>query len=188
MSVPQKKMSQSDYVDDCNVGADSVEEIDRYVGNVVKTGDKFTYDGTVSQILELVNWSAKVMVRNGETDPDAISKIKEKYLGLNWIPPDDEFKYELTVNLTPKVRGVRPSNSLVITLSNLKDLHDTSLTMNMVASVVYSWYDPIGLICPLILKFKLLLSETIRAGIRWKEVLPEIFQAKWKSALEEAVR
>ena len=129
-----------------------------------------------------------MMVKNGETDPDAIAKIKEKYLGLNWIPPDDEFKYELTVNLTPKVRGVRPSNSLVITLSNLKDLHDTSLTMNMVASVVYSWYDPIGLICPLILKFKLLLSETIRAGIRWKEVLPEIFQEKWKSALEEAVR
>ena len=48
-----EKMSQSDYVDDCNVGADSVEEIDRYVGNVVKTGDKFTYDGTVSQILGL---------------------------------------------------------------------------------------------------------------------------------------
>ena len=132
-------------------------------------GDKFSYDGTVSQILGLVNWSAKVMVKNGETDPEAITKIKEKYLGLNWIPSDDVFKYKLNVNLTQKVRGVRPSNSLEITMSNLKDLHDTSLTMNMVASVVYCWDDPIGLICPLFLKFKLLLSETIHTGNRWKE-------------------
>ena len=60
--------------------------------------------------------------------------------------------------------------------------------MKVVASVVYSWYDPPGLICPLILKYKLLLSETIHVGVKWKDVLPDNFQSRWKETLEEAVR
>ena len=57
------KMGLANYVDDCNVGADTIEEIDAFIGDIVKDRDKFKYTGTVSQILGLVNWSAKVMVR-----------------------------------------------------------------------------------------------------------------------------
>ena len=49
--------------------------MDAFIGEVIKDGDKFKYTGTISQILSLVKWSAKVMVRDGETDPDAIAKI-----------------------------------------------------------------------------------------------------------------
>ena len=57
------KMGLADFVDDCNVGADTIEEIDAFIGDIVKDGDKFKYTGTVSQILGLVNWSAKVRWR-----------------------------------------------------------------------------------------------------------------------------
>ena len=186
--VTAVKMGESDYVDDCNVGADTSEELDVFIGDVIKSGNKFSYNGTVSQILDLVGWSAKVMVRNGETDRDAIAKIKEKYLGLCWDPSRDVIKYKLNVNLVPKVRGVRPVNAPEITMENLELLHNTNLTMKVVTSVVYSWYDPPGLVCPLTLKYKLLLSETIQFGLKWKDVLPDIFQTRWKEALEEAVR
>ena len=109
-------------------------------------------------------------------------------MGLNWLPSSDAFMFYFEVNLNPKVRKVRPPNSPNITLENLDLLHAKSLTMNVVASVIYSWYDPIGLICPLILKYKLLLSETIRSGVKWKDVLSEPLQLRWKTALEEAVR
>ena len=72
-------------------------------------------------------------------------------------------------------------------MKNLDLLRSTTLTMKVVTSVVYSWFDPPGLICPLLLKYKLLLSETIRYGVKWKDVLPEHFQVLWKEALEEAV-
>ena len=181
-------MGLSDYVDDCNVGADTVEEVDAFIGEITKKEGKFTYSGTVSQILDLVGWSAKVMVRDGETDTDAIVKIKEKYLGLCWEPSSDVFKYKLNVNLVPKIRGVRPDNAPDITIRNLDLLHNTSLTMRVVATVVHSWYNPRGLICPLTLKYKLLLSNTIQFGVKWKDVLPESFQILWKEALEDAVK
>ena len=182
------KMGMSDYVDDCNVGADTVEEIDEYIGEVIKKGNKFTYNGTVSQILGQVGWTAKVMVRNGETDLDAIAKIKQKYLGLCWDPTLDVIKYKMNVNLVPKIRGVRPENAPDITEENLELLYNCQLTMKVVASVVYSWFDPPGLVCPLTLRYKLLLSDTIKAGVKWKDVLPDHFQKVWKEALEEAVR
>ena len=84
------KMGLADYVDDCNAGAETKEEIDAYIGEVIKNGDKFKYAGTISQILGLVNWTAKVMVRDGEVDPVAIGKIKGQYLGLNWNPTEDK--------------------------------------------------------------------------------------------------
>ena len=52
---------------------------------------------------------------------------------------------------------------------------------------MYSWYDPPGLFCPVILRFKLLLSDTIQAGVTWKDELPERFQDMWKKALKEVI-
>ena len=182
------KVGLADYVDDCNAGADTTEEIDAFIGEVIKDGDKFKYTGTISQILGLVKWSAKVMVRDGETDPDAIAKIKSQYLGLNWDPTLDVFKYKLKVNLTPKVRGVRPGNPRDITMENLEELDNKVLTLRIVASVVYSWYDPPGLFCPITLKYKLLLSDTIAAGVDWKDELPGELQVLWKKALMEVVQ
>ena len=34
------KMGQSDYVDDCNVGANTVEELHKYIGNIMKKDGK----------------------------------------------------------------------------------------------------------------------------------------------------
>ena len=36
-----RKMGLADYVDDCNTGADTVEEIDAFIGDIIKDGDKF---------------------------------------------------------------------------------------------------------------------------------------------------
>ena len=182
-------MGEGDYAaDDCNAGADTTQEIDTFIGEVSKSDKSFSYTGTVSQILGLVNWSVKIMVRDGETDPDAIAKIKDEYLGLNWSPSDDFLVYRINVNIVPKITKVRPADAPDLTIENIALLHNAKLTLNVVASVVYSWFDPPGLICPLILKYKLLLSETIHAGVKWKEELPDAYQTKWKVALEEAIQ
>ena len=109
-------------------------------------------------------------------------------MGLTWDPATDVIKYKLNVNLVPKVRGVRPVTAPDITVDNMELLHNIKLTMKVVPSVIYSWYDPPGLICPLTLKYKLLLSDTISSGVKWKDVLPDHFQSRWKEVIEEAVR
>ena len=50
----------------------------------------------------------------------------------------------MNVNLVPKIRGVRPENAPDITEENLELLYNCQLTMKVVASVVYSWFDPPG--------------------------------------------
>ena len=72
-------------------------------------------------------------------------------------------------------------------MENIEELDNKVLTLRIVTSIVYSWYDPPGLFCPIILKFKLLLSETIASGVDWKENLPEKFQVLWKKTLKEVI-
>ena len=55
----------------------------------MKSDRKYVYNGTVGQILDLVGLWAKVTAQNVEFDTDAIKKIKETYLELNWLPPSD---------------------------------------------------------------------------------------------------
>ena len=107
-----RKIEGDSYVDD-NLSGGTQEESDKMVGNCTKTEDgKFTYDGTVSQILAKVGLAPKVIVRSGETDPEALNQLGGRVLGHIWDASNDWVVYLLSVNISKKIRNVRSGPAL----------------------------------------------------------------------------
>ena len=54
-------MGKATYVDDCMIGFEEVEKLKKFLGDVFKSqdGKKFSYTGTIAQILKLVGFEAK---------------------------------------------------------------------------------------------------------------------------------
>ena len=74
------------------------------------------------------------------------------------------------VNLTNKKQGVRTGEE--VTVDTLAQINDAQLTRCIMVSQVYSLYDPLGLLSPITLKYKLLLQKILQSGIDWGELLP----------------
>ena len=55
-----------------------------------------------------------------------------------------------------------------------------SPTMRLVVGVVIQFYDPIGLLSPVIIVFKVFLQELTKAGMNWDEPLADSFLERWK--------
>ena len=71
--------------------------------------------------------------------------------------------------------------------STLQLLYDKDLTLRIVTSIVHSWYDSMGLVCPYTMKFKILLQQTVVESDGWDASLPSHIQQKWKSALAKLI-
>ena len=82
----------------------------------------------------------------------------------------------LQVNITKKKFGVR--TGLDLTAKEYLELKDM-LTLRIVMSVVSSVYDPLGMICPITIRMKLLLQETHQIpDVTWDKFLPSKFQER----------
>ena len=95
------------------------------------------------------------MVRSGETDAKVIGKLGDGILGVPWRPEDDTIPFRLSLNLTPKKSGKD------LSIDEITNLELENITKRMAVSGVYSIYDPIGLVSPLTIKYKMLLSEIV---------------------------
>ena len=74
-----------------------------------------------------------------------------------------------------------------ITLDMLGEIDDVLLTRRIMVSQIYSLYDPLGLLSPITIKYKLLLQHIVQTGIDWDEPLPPDMQKTAKSVLREIV-
>ena len=64
-------------------------------------------------------------------------------------------------------------------------LKDVPSTRRGVLSLVSSFYDPLGLLSPVILPAKCLLQESCRLQLEWDDVLPVNLKESWKNWLQE---
>ena len=74
------------------------------------------------------------------------------------------------VNLSTKKQKVRMGDE--VTLDTLGVIDDMLLTQRVMVSQIYSLYDPLGLLSPITIKYKLLLQQLVQSGIGWDELLP----------------
>ena len=99
------------------------------------------------------------MIVDHETDEDVIKKFGSKFLGTIWSPREDLILFSYHVNISLKTKKGRADADIDETTLHLIDKKD--LTLRIVTSVVSSWYDNSGLVCPYTMKFKLLLQKTV---------------------------
>ena len=133
------------------------------------------YDGTISKILGLVNQRLKVMIASGDTDMESIELMGDKVLGHIWHPTEDEFVFRISVRLTPaklKKRGQTPTEDL--TLADITKLPSIPLTKCILLGFVNGQYDPMGLICPILIILKIHLRELFgpEMELSWDDPIP----------------
>ena len=88
-----------------------------------------------------------------------------KVMGVMWDKSEDCFKFDLTVFSKQTLSG--------------------TLTKRKLLSVTARFYDPLGLLSPLILPFKCKFQEICQLKVEWDEALPEDLTSRWKELVED---
>ena len=182
--VAAEKIRRDMYVDDGGSGG-TTEEIDKMVGNVTVTEDgKFSYDGTVTQILDIVGFKIKLFVRSGETDPRVLEKLGP-VLGHQWNPTDDTIAFQTTVNLSKRNGASREKPDL--TTKDLEMLRKLQFTRRKALQITAGLYDPMGIISAYTIRYKIALKEVVARDLGWDEVLPDPLLTKWRQITADLV-
>ena len=178
------------YVDD-GFGGGTEADVDRITGEVSvesqdpTQGEEIQFHGTVPRIMKAGGFTTKYMIRDGETRPELLEKFGGQVLGLRWNTGPDQIVMQTRINVSAKVKGARTGPDL--TTETVGELDTAVLTLRVVTSQVYAIYDPLGLIAPLVIKFKLLLQELHSRKLSWDEPLPEDLDRKARKQLKEIV-
>ena len=92
----------------------------------------------------------------------------------------------LGVNLSTKRQKVRQGQEL--TMETIDIIDHAPLTRRVMASQIYGLYDPMGLLSPITIRYKLLLQQLVLSGLDWDAPLtPELDKAA-RATLREIVR
>ena len=146
---------------------------------------EYTYHGTIQQIASKGGFKVKFMISSGETRPRVLDDYNGYVLGLPWEPGTDTITMHMCINLNTKKQGVRLGEE--VTIDTLAQIADAQLTRRIMVSQVYSLNDPLSLLSPITLKYKLLLQQLVQTGIGWDEPLPEDMQKTAKTVLHQIV-
>jgi len=111
-----------------------------------------------SKILRLVGRKLKTMVASGDSDPKMLELMGDKLLGHIWNPTTDKFIFKVTVNLSTSKRKEDRSTG-EFTSEDIPRLLQTILTKRSLLGFVMSQYDPMGLVCPILIKLKIKLRD-----------------------------
>ena len=169
------RMVAGGYVDDgCGGGDKSM--VDRLVGKQTGEAGKYQYDGKVSEILALGGMSPKVMVKSGEEDEEVIRLLGGGVLGLPWNPRRDVITFHMGVNLSAKVAKNRTGPGVGV--GDLEQIEKVVVTRRVIVSQVYGVYDPLGLMAPITIKFRMLLQRVT------KQNREDNVEAGWDTPIE----
>ncbi|XP_070074043.1 uncharacterized protein [Drosophila takahashii] len=148
------KVIQNDfYVDDLLTGARSVQDL-------------LSLRDEVSQVLqeagfELAMWFSncpELSASESAVMPLTADSDVTKTLGVVWLPGKDYFQFRLDVSFL-----------------------DLRATKRNILSVTARLFDPLGLLCPLVTREKMLLQELWLRKLDWDESLPMQLQTSWEA-------
>ena len=88
-----------------------------------------------------------------------------KLLGIRWNTSSDEFQFKVD-NILELSKKLKPSKRSVL-------------------RIVQKVFDPIGVLSPVLIKFKVFLQDICRLELSWDEMLPEELIYKWQNWIKE---
>ena len=108
--------------------------------------------------------STKALI-GGEVD-----ESEERVLGLRWNPESDTFSFNVVLRLKKSANSMEEA---VTTLEDLKTIPTSLLTRRTLLSNVSRIFDPIGLLCPVLLESKLLMRGSwCGSSVGWDDPIP----------------
>lgn len=90
---------------------------------------------------------------------------EQQVLGTNWNYITDEFQIKFQTHIE-SAQGLMP-------------------TKRNVLRVIASFYDPMGLISPIIVQIKILLQDICKAGYHWNAELDQELKSRWMKLISE---
>ncbi|XP_075163365.1 uncharacterized protein LOC142235999 [Haematobia irritans] len=141
------------YVDDLLTGADSIEEL-----SIIK-----------SELIEILNsagfnitkWLSNYSENCRENTTEKLLHSNSEYskaLGVYWNPKNDILTFQMENNYS-----------------------DLKATKRNILSVSSRLFDPLGLVCPIIIRAKMLLQELWVKKIDWDESIPQSLNTEWEN-------
>ena len=108
-------------------------------------------------------------------------------LGLRYDPPGDIFFFPVEVQVNAKRRGVRIGPP--ISSDNVDELESVVFPPRKLLGLVNSLYDPLGLMAPWYIKFKLLLRRIteLPKKLDWDDIILEDLSDEWKELIKLTV-
>ena len=169
------------YVDD-GAGGGTRSQVERFRGQLVDG----VYNGTLAQILRLVNLNLNVMIASGDDDEELLQILGDKVLGHVWLPTEDKLVFRVAINLMPAKMKKRSQTVMEnLTEKDIPRLPRMLLTKRILLGMVNSQYDPMGLICPLLIILKINLRDLFGpdSGLGWDDPVPTEIHEKWVEIL-----
>ena len=146
---------------------------------------KLSYTGTISQILSLVGFSPKMIVRSGETDPKILEKVG-KTLGVRWSPDTDLLEYDFPVNMSKRQGAAKLGPDW--TPADLDTISKFVFTRRSALVLTAQVYDPLGMVTAFTIQLKLAMKQLIiMEGMAWDTPLPDQLQAQWRALAKDMV-
>ena len=136
--------------------------------------------------MKLGGFKIKSMIRNGESRPAILDLYGGPVLGLPWDTQQDVISLSMDVNLSAKKQGVRTGDSLKP--GDEGEIREAVLTRRVLMSQVHAIFDPLRLLSPVTVKFKLVLQTLVQAKMDWDEPLEGDLRRDAETALIEMLR
>ena len=163
-----------------------------YMDDVIdSTSDKtdaHLLTSNIDKILKKCNFHIKGWTMTGNEAEDFEKAMTpeewERVLGLNWVPRNDRFVFNVKINFAKKSRGLRAA-----AIEEIVDAVPKSLTKRLILSQVNGIFDPLGLLSPFIIRAKILLRKlwTLEPKLDWDDVLPKLQYDEWSKFFTDAL-
>merc|ERR1711873_100844 len=122
---------------------------------------------------------------NGENRPETLELYGGLVLGLPWDTAKDVIVINMNINLSARKQGVRLGQNL--RPEEEDHIKNAVLTRRVLMSQVHGIYDPLGLLSPITVKFKLVLQKMVEAKLDGDDVLQGDLEKEARAALTEMV-
>ena len=180
-----KQLTRFSYVDDACMGG-SAEEVARMKG--VKAPDG-SYSGTVPAILAMVGLEVKFMCATNGCSEEEAEQVGGAVLGQGFDPRTDLLEFKLAPRFNSKLIGQQGGVETILSTSDVQRIREGQkvLSRRQCLSIMMGFFDPLGLMCPILIRGKILLRLLYGRdyGAGWDGDMPQVQKEQWCCYLED---